>query len=265
MIAHFRIVPFSSSAKTSASSLETSMRVDNRARSERARTENLERAFHVAQAKMKRRQQRQVVVMHPPRVHIECSSGRASAKKHHPPSAPHPTQRLMPSVELPGAFDDQIRPEAVVEARDFALRIAAADIDNPIGVPGQPPTSSDHHRAQRWPPRAPRAGAARADVTSRKDPRRRSARSRRVRAARFRGREPHRRAAPAAPPLRTRELRACETRCAHDVGAERAGNRHRRPAPSYPSPARKDFPGRADKRSRFRRARSARPSARRQL
>ena len=39
----------------------------------------------------------------------------------------------MPSVELPGAFDDEVGTISAVEARDFARRIAGAHIDDAIG------------------------------------------------------------------------------------------------------------------------------------
>ena len=113
------------------------MCADDAAGAEAAIGEQLVGPAHVARAKMERRDQREIVVVHAARVDFKPSAGGTSAKEHHPAAPPHALERVTPSRNLPGTFDHQVGPEAIVEPRNFAGGIARGGVDYEIGA--EPP------------------------------------------------------------------------------------------------------------------------------
>ena len=66
--------------------------------------------------------------------YLERGARRTSTEEHHPAAAPHALERVAPSLDLPGALDHQVGPEAVVEPRDLGRRIARGSIDHAVGT-----------------------------------------------------------------------------------------------------------------------------------
>src|SRR6202022_1000584 len=60
-----------------------------------------------------------------------------SAEEHHPAAPAHARERVTPSRNLPGTFDHQVGPEAIVEPPNFGSGIARCGVDHAIGA--EPP------------------------------------------------------------------------------------------------------------------------------
>src|SRR5260370_1117368 len=77
-----------------------------------------ESAPYVSRAEMKRREQGQIVVVHPPSIARQrCIKGTA-AKEHDSAAAADSRECVRPSGDLPSAFDDQIRPKTTINLCD---------------------------------------------------------------------------------------------------------------------------------------------------
>src|SRR5258708_24627150 len=113
---------------------ERAMRIDDPAGAEAAIREQVVSAAHVVRTKMKRSDQREIVIVHAARVDLERGARRTSAEEHHPAAAPHTRERVTPPVDLPGALDHQVGPEAAVEPRNFGRGVARGDVDHAIGA-----------------------------------------------------------------------------------------------------------------------------------
>src|SRR5271166_2765936 len=83
---------------------------------------------------MERREQRQVVVMHPAGVDSKFGVRGASAEENHAPAAPDIAKGILPSLELSGGFDYEIGTEAGAQARDFSRGVFAGQVDHPAGT-----------------------------------------------------------------------------------------------------------------------------------
>jgi hypothetical protein len=110
------------------------MCIDNAADTRLSGAKKVESLPYIARAKVKGREQCQVVVMHP--AGIDCQGGihRASTKKHHSSTTPHSGESVLPPIHLTSALNHQVRTMPMIESTDCFLHPGTPHVNNAIGA-----------------------------------------------------------------------------------------------------------------------------------
>src|SRR6266849_3082719 len=99
------------------------MSVDDSFGTESVLDKHLKRPAHVARREMKRRHQRQIVVVHSAGIDTESGASGAAAEEDHPSSGPDRAHSFFPSCELAGRFNHQVRTAPAVQGRETSERL----------------------------------------------------------------------------------------------------------------------------------------------